>query len=89
MPYWFVWIETLVIGVVLGFVAAFILSLIAKWEIHHRWRTFCFFCVGFWLCFGMLVALLYFRALTFDWHYIAIPLIGSIVSVHATNYARS
>jgi hypothetical protein len=49
-----IWIEVLVIGVVIGALIAFILSLVVKWELHHKYYVktgirVCLFCVAFWL----------------------------------------
>lgn len=49
-----IWIEVLVSGVIMGFFVAFLLSLIVKWNIHHRVQRktgikFCMFCLAFWL----------------------------------------
>lgn len=66
-------------GALIGLIVGFVLILIHKWEIHHRFRKFCFFCVGFWLCVLFTILLAFGVTLTVT-QLIFIPIVASVIA---------
>jgi hypothetical protein len=55
------------------------MMLIHKWGLHHRFRRFCFFCFGFWLCVVFTIALTLVAPVTVT-QFIVIPIMASVIA---------
>lgn len=71
--------EPLLVGVAIGFVIAFLISLFVKWSLDRFFRNpICVFCVAFWLSVIGFILYVYFDADAFKYHYLFIPFISTI-----------
>jgi uncharacterized membrane protein len=79
------WIQILAAGSIIGFLVAFIMSLIVKWRIHQRLYVqtgfnLCMFCTGFWTSLGLTIVLMAAYNLRLEYFFM-IP-ISTMIAVH-------
>ena len=85
-----IWFETLIVGYIFGYVAAFILSLARKWSVveyydtrirRAGWSSFCYFCAAWWICFLEMTVFIMYGGEPFHVQFLLTSIIGCIVAV--------